>query len=170
MSTPTGKFSQAGIKSGATIATNYSYVAIATVAAFVISSMYYAMLGGIWRAVDPGSMAGAAPSAAKVALEILRTFAVAYTLGRLLRLLAAEDLRNVLVLALWLWFGFSFLMWIGAILWENTPWPVAAIHCGDWLFKTLIIVLILSIGTRRSRARRPGRGPEHSDCELTPAP
>jgi hypothetical protein len=46
-------------------------------------------------------------------------------------------------LALWLWFGFSAMMWTGAIMWEKTPWQIAAIHSGDWLVKTVLIAVIL---------------------------
>jgi len=56
-----------------------------------------------------------------------------------------SDWKTALVLAVWLWFGFSALRWIGAIMWEKTPWQVAAIHSGDWLLKTTLIAPILGV-------------------------
>jgi hypothetical protein len=38
-----------------------------------------------------------------------------------------------------------FVLWTGAILWEKTPWKLAAIHAGDWVVKLLVIVLIVSV-------------------------
>jgi len=33
----------------------------------------------------------------------------------------------------------------GSVLWENTPWKVAAIHAGDWLVKLLVISVIVTL-------------------------
>jgi hypothetical protein len=35
------------------------------------------------------------------------------------------------------------MMWVGAIMWENVPVKLAAIHAGDWLAKTVLIALIV---------------------------
>jgi hypothetical protein len=37
------------------------------------------------------------------------------------------------------------MMWVGAIMWERTPWQVAAIHSGDWLLKTILIGVIVGV-------------------------
>jgi len=50
-----------------------------------------------------------------------------------------------LVLGLALWIGFPFVLWTGAMLHENTPLELAAIHAGDWLVKLLLIGVIVSI-------------------------
>jgi hypothetical protein len=42
-----------------------------------------------------------------------------------------EDAGGGLLLGLALWVGFPFVLWTGAIIWENTPWKLAAIHSGD---------------------------------------
>jgi hypothetical protein len=46
-------------------------------------------------------------------------------------LLGANDWKSAVPLALWLWVGFSAMMWVGAIMWEKTAWQIAAIHSGD---------------------------------------
>jgi len=83
------------------------------------------------------------PSMGRVLAEIVRTLVIAYVLARLISILGSNGWRSAVLLAIWLWFGFSAMMWVGAVMWENTPWPVAAIHAGDWLVKTLLIAFIL---------------------------
>ena len=129
---------------------NYWAVILAAFAAFVMSSLYYSplLLGNVWRRLDPVATAGLTPSPGKMLAEIVRTLVITLVIARLLTLLGAADWKTALVLAVWLWFGFSALMWIGAIMWEKTPWQVAAIHSGDWLLKTMLIALILGVWRR----------------------
>lgn len=77
--------------------------------------------------------------------ELVRTLIITYVLARIFALLGASDWKSSASLALWLWFGFSAMMWVGAMMWEKTPWQVAAIHSGDWLVKTVLIAVILSV-------------------------
>lgn len=126
---------------------NHFAVIVTAVAAFVFSSLYYSpfLLGTVWLAVDPTAAAGMKPSIGRVLGEIARTLMITYVLAHLLALLGSQDWKSGVRLALKLWFGFSFMMWIGAIMWENTPWPVAAIHTGDWLVKTVLMAFLLGI-------------------------
>jgi hypothetical protein len=103
------------------------------------------LLGNVWRAVDPVATAGAKPTIAKAIIEIARTVVIAFVLARLVALLGGTDVRSAVRLALWLWFGFSAMMWVGAIMWEKTPWQVATIHSGDWLVKTVLITAIVGV-------------------------
>ena len=126
---------------------NYRAVVVAALAAFLMSSLYYSplLLGNVWLAVDPASAAGTTPSIGRVLGEIVRTLVITFVVARLIALLGASDWKGAVRLALWLWFGFSGMMWVGAIMWENTPWQVAAIHSGDWLLKTILIVAIVGV-------------------------
>jgi hypothetical protein len=137
---------------------NYWAVVVAALAAFVMSSLYYSplLLGNVWRAVDPGPMAGPIPSIGKVLGEIVRTFVITFVVARLISLLGGSDWKGAVRLALWLWFGFSAMMWVGAIMWEKTPWQVAAIHSGDWLLKTLLIAVILGVWRANGLAKLRG--------------
>jgi hypothetical protein len=103
---------------------NYWAAVVAGLAAFVMSSLYYSplLLGNAWRVVDPGSAVGATPSIGKVVAEMARTLVITYVLARLIALLGDGDWKSVVSFALWLWFGFSAMMWVGAIMWEKTPW------------------------------------------------
>jgi len=134
---------------------NYWAVIVAALAAFVMSSLYYSplLLGNVWRAVDPGPTASATPSIGKVVGEIARTLVITYVLARLIALLGGGGWKAAVRLALWLWFGFSAMMWVGANMWEKTPWQIAAIHSGDWLLKTLLIAVILGVWRRQGISR-----------------
>jgi hypothetical protein len=46
---------------------------------------------------------------------------------------------------LFLWIGFPVILLAGSVLWGNVPWRVAAIHAGDWLVKSLVIAIIVSV-------------------------
>jgi hypothetical protein len=48
-------------------------------------------------------------------------------------------------LGVWLWFGFVFMILVGAVIWDNVPWKLTAIHAGDWLVKLPLMAVILSI-------------------------
>jgi hypothetical protein len=129
---------------------NHWAIFVAAVAAFVMSSLYYSplLLGNVWRTVDPVAAAGMTPSIGKILGEIARTFVIAFVLARLIALMGGDDWKSAVRLALWLWFGFSAMMWIGAVMWEKTPWQVAAIHSGDWPVKTLLIAVMLGLWRR----------------------
>jgi hypothetical protein len=139
---------------------NYLAVLVATFAAFLFSSLYYSpmLLGNVWRAVDPASATATAPSIGNVVGEIVRTFIITYVLARLIVLLGGGGWKRTVRLALLVWFGFSAMMWLGAIMWERTPWQIAAIHSGDWLLKTILICFILGLWRDKSL----GHGNEQS--------
>src|SRR5216683_6839493 len=126
---------------------SYWAVVVAALAAFVMSSLYYSplLLGNVWLAVAPGSTAGTIPSIGRVIGEIIRTLVITFVVARLIALLGGSDWKGAVRLALWLWFGFSGVMWVGAIMWERTPWQVAAIHSGDWLLKIILIAVIVGV-------------------------
>jgi hypothetical protein len=129
---------------------NYWAILVAAVVAFIFSSLYYSpvLLGNVWRAVDAAATAGTKPSIAKALIELARTVVIAFVLARVMALMMSTDLKSAVQLAMWLWFGFSAMMWVGAIMWEKTPWQVAAIHSGDWLVKTVLIAAILGVWRR----------------------
>jgi hypothetical protein len=60
-------------------------IAVAALAAFVLSSLYYSprLAGDLWRAVDPVAVAGMTPSLWKVVAEILRTIVITCVVAHL---------------------------------------------------------------------------------------
>jgi len=129
---------------------NYWAIVAASVAAFVMSSLYYSplLLGNVWRAVDPGATSGMKPSIVRVLGEMVRTLVISIVVAHLIALLGPGDWKSAVDFAFWLWFGFSAMMWVGAIMWEKTPWQIAAIHSGDWLLKTLLIAVVVGVWHR----------------------
>jgi len=129
---------------------NYWAIVVAGVAGFGFSSLYYSplLLGNVWQAVDPAVTVAARPSVAKALVEIARTLVITFVLARVIALMGSGDLKSAVELAVWLWLGFSGMMWIGAIMWERTPWKIAAIHSSDWLVKTVLIAAILGAWRR----------------------
>jgi hypothetical protein len=129
---------------------NYWAVLVAAVAAFATSSIYYSpfVLGNVWRSVDPAAATAGMPSVWIAAAEFARTLVITLVLARVITLLGSKDWMSAVQLTCWLWFGFSAMMWAGAIMWEKTPWQVAAIHSGDWLLKTILIAAILGAWRR----------------------
>ncbi len=48
----------------------------------------------------------------------------------------------------WAWrcgSGFPIVLWTGALIHENTPLRLAAIHAGDWLVQLLVVAVIVSV-------------------------
>ena len=41
--------------------------------------------------------------------------------------------------------GFPFVLWTGAVIHENTPISLAALHAGDWWVKLLLIGVIVVV-------------------------
>lgn len=121
-------------------------IGIATLAAFVLSSVYYSVatpfeqraLGD--RALDRGAVAPW-----KVAVELVRTAVVG---GGFAWIAAQSDLLALpgsLLLALVLWVAFPVVLLTGSVIWEGVPWPTAVLHAGDWLLKLLLVGLVLGL-------------------------
>jgi Protein of unknown function (DUF1761) len=125
---------------------NYLALALAVVAAFIASSLWYSPLvfGKAFLALS-GVAPTAGPDPVRIACELVRTFALAYVIGRLFVLVRIPDWKSALSLGLLLWVGFPVVLLTGSMLWQDVPWRLAAIHSGDWLVKMLLIALILGM-------------------------
>jgi hypothetical protein len=130
------------------MAFNIAAIGAAAVVAFAISSAWYVVFGGQRAALSPGLQgvaADARPSAWKVGVELLRSLVLAAVLAGLASRIGVADWTGALLLGLSAWVGFCLTMWVGAVVWENTPWRLAAIHAGDWLVKVLAIAVIVGV-------------------------
>jgi hypothetical protein len=120
-------------------------VLVASISVFVLSLIYYAALAKQWASVsEAATRGGGRPGPRKAALELVRTLILATVVAGLASRGEIDDPDGGLLLGLALWVGFPFVLWTGAIIWENTPWKLAAIDAGDWLVKLLVIGLIVS--------------------------
>ena len=133
---------------------NFIALAVLTLIAFVASSVWYSpLLFGRQFLELSGATASPQPSPAKALLELLRTFVLGYVIARLMIRLNVMSLKDALEFGFWLWVGFPVILLTGSILWQNVPWPLAAIHSGDWLIKLLLIPVGLELWSRRARLR-----------------
>ena len=109
-------------------------VGVATLAAFLLSGAWYAML----PAQSPATGAGA-PAAAVLLAEILRSAVVATVVAGLAAELDAVGIGEGALLGVVLWIGFPVVLFAGSIVHERYPARLAALHLGDWLLKLALI-------------------------------
>jgi len=131
---------------------HYLSVVVAAVAAFVMSSLWYTAFGKARMELldqDPRATADMRKVPAwKKAAELVREFVIAYVVARFVVLLGVVEWKAAVQLGVWLWFGFVFMILVGAVVWDNVPWKLTAIHAGDWLVKLPLMAVILSVWRR----------------------
>jgi hypothetical protein len=123
---------------------NLLAVAVATVSAFLLGGVYYAIAGS--RLAELRGTDSPPPRASRwmVPIEILRCLVLAVAVAWLATQARTESWVGGVGLGLVLWIGFPFVLWIGAVVHERTPWRLAAIHAGDWLLKLLVVAVVVS--------------------------
>jgi hypothetical protein len=131
---------------GATKMINLWAVAVATVAAFVASSVYYTAFDKL-RATLLGTepAANERPPAWKVGAELARSLVIAASLAVAVARLDVDGAGAVLLLALGVWLAFPVTILTGSVVWDDVPWRLAAIHAGDWLVKAVLIALLVGL-------------------------
>ena len=111
-------------------------IAVATVAAFIA--------GGVYYSVVPVAGEGDMPPW-KLAVELARCLILAAVIAGLASQGDIDTWAGGLALGIALWVGFPFVLWVGAVIHENTPVRLAAVHGGDWLLKLLLIGTIVTV-------------------------
>jgi hypothetical protein len=119
-------------------------VLVATVAAFVVSSVWYVVFD-VQRAEPGDARAAEATPPWKLAVEFLRSLLVAAVVAGLAARGEIDQWTAGVLLGLSLWAGFPFVLLTGSVIWENVPWRLAATHAGDWLAKLLVIAVVVSV-------------------------
>lgn len=121
-------------------------IAVAAVAAFLLSSGYYAAATPLERrAVGAAARDRGRPRLWKVLTEVLRTAVVASAFAWIAHRGGDLDVSHGLVLAVVAWAGFPLVLLTGSVIWENVHPATAALHAGDWLIKLLLIAAILAL-------------------------
>ena len=124
---------------------NLLAVLAATIAAFVSGATYYAVLRREAGGGERGCRQGRAAAPWKLAVELLRGLVVAAVVAGVAVQAEIDEWSGGLLLGLALWIGFPLVLWTGAVIHENTPSKLAAIHAGDWLLKLLVVAVIVSL-------------------------
>lgn len=126
-------------------AVNFAAIAVVVVAAFVISSVYYIVFAKPRTAMlqAAGVTPEGWPQPWKIALELVRNFALAYAIARLVVQTGVSTTGGGLWLGFWLWLAFPVVLLSGSIVWDSAPWKLAAIHAGDWLLKVMLMAAVI---------------------------
>lgn len=127
---------------------NLAAVAVAAVASFVASALWYLIFGNAVARLQK-QWRGAAPPAGPEPLMLLGFFgtqlvlaaAVAYVFSRT----DVSGWPSAAGLGLLLWLGFCATQQLSSTLGEQVPVKLAAIHAGDWLLHLLIISTIVGL-------------------------
>jgi hypothetical protein len=125
--------------------TNVLAVLVATIAAFALGGTYYAVLGERLAEVSAAPATGGQPPPWELAGELLRCLVLAAVVAGIAVQGEIDEWSGGLLLGTALWIGFPLVLWTGAVIHENTPWKLAAIHAGDWLVKLLAVAVIVSV-------------------------
>jgi hypothetical protein len=121
-------------------------IAVATVVAFVASSVYYSVATPVERrALGAAALDRGAVVPWKVALELVRTVVVAGAVAWLAAQAGHQDVRSTLLLAVVLWVALPVVLLTGSIMWERVAPVTAAMHAGDWLLKLLIVAVAVGL-------------------------
>ena len=124
---------------------NYLAVAVAAVAAFILSAAWYAVFGKQLAGLDDTYAAVGSMPAWKVLVELVRSLVVALVLGWLAVGIDITDWAGAVGLGLAAWIAFPVVLLTGSVIHENVPWKLAAIHAGDWLVKLVVVTVIVSL-------------------------
>lgn len=127
------------------LAVNPWAVAVAIAAAFLVSMVWYAVLGARMaklQGADPAPAASERPPVGKILVELLRSAVVAVALSLGLGLMGI-GMPGALLVALVAWVAFPVVLLTGSVTWDRVPVQLAAIHAGDWLIKLLVIAAIV---------------------------
>lgn len=120
-------------------------VATATVAAFFVSSTYYALFStkmATLRGADSAAST-APPAPSKLAAEVLRSLVTATAVAAVIARGQIDTASGVLLLAVIVWLGFPVTLLAGSVLWEDVQPRLAALHAGDWLVKLVAVAAII---------------------------
>ena len=128
---------------------NYWAVFTTGITSFGLSTVWYSrvLFGEVWTAHRSEQL----PATAEwtMLLAPIRELIATYVLALLLARLSIMTLKNALKLALLLWLAFHAVGMAGAILWDNMPWKLGAVHAGDWFMKMVFMAIVLTIWQKR---------------------
>ncbi len=111
-------------------------IGAATIAAFIVSSVYYSVMPAV-PAAEPTAGSGR-PAPWQIAAELVRSAITASLVAGLLHAGDRHGAAAGALLGLVLWV-LPFVLLTGSVVWEGVPVRRAALHTGDWLVKLLAI-------------------------------
>jgi len=124
---------------------NFLAIAVAAVAAFILSGVWYGVFGSQLAELHPAYADSGSPSAKDVIVELARNLMVALVLAWLVDQIGVEDWVQAALLGSALWIGIAVVLLIGSVYHEKVPVKLASIHAGDWLLKLVVIAIIVGV-------------------------
>ncbi len=123
---------------------NLLAIVVATVGAFVASTVYYTVFGAALAAQLGTGPSSDRPPLWKILVELLRSLTVTVGFALALTMMDVTGL-GVLLFAAAVWLLFPVAILSGSVVWDSVPWRLAAIHAGDWLVKAILIALVVGL-------------------------
>jgi hypothetical protein len=99
--------------------------------------------------MNPGAMVAMKIPAGEMLGEFVHNLVISFVLAHFVVRLGVGDWKAAVQLGLWVWVGFQAMLLMGAVIHENMPWTLYAIHAGDALTKTLFMTFILGVWRAR---------------------
>lgn len=132
---------------------NSRAVLVVGLTAFALSIVWYspALFGGIWRTL--GHAHPDAMPAWKTLIAPLRELIAAAALAQLIVRLRIASWQGAAGLGFGLWLAFHAVQMAGAVIWDDMPWKLGAVHAGDWLMKMVFMAVALALW-HRAKARQ----------------
>ncbi len=124
---------------------NYLAILVAAVAAFVLSSTWYVVVGYQGPESTAGTEPAQRPPAWMIAAELARSLVVGTVVALAATKMDVTTWTGGLLLGLVAWIGFPFVLLTGSMIWDKVPFRTAAVHAGDWLLKLLMIAVVVSV-------------------------
>ena len=100
---------------------NFLAIAVAAVAAFIISGVWYGVLGGQLAELHPAYADSGPPSARDAIVELARNLVVALAVAWLVDEIGVDDWAQAALLGFVLWIGFPVVILIGSVYHEKVP-------------------------------------------------
>ncbi|MBO9626380.1 MAG: DUF1761 domain-containing protein [Microbacterium sp.] len=121
-------------------------IAVATVAGFIVSSVYYMVFTPLEQRASQGrAVERAKPGAVQIVSELVRTAVLATAFAWIAAQSGLLALPGALLLALVLWIAFPVVLLTGSVMWDRALVATAVLHGGDWLVKLLLVALITAL-------------------------
>jgi len=124
---------------------NFLAIAVAAVAAFILSGIWYGVFGSQLAELHPAYADSGSPSAKDVIVELARNLVVGIVTAGLIEQIGIDDWAQAALLGFALWIGIAVVLLIGSVYHEKAPVKLASIHAGDWLFKLVVIAIIIGV-------------------------
>ena len=119
-------------------------IAIAAVAAFILSSVYYIVAPKAPPASAEHTARDERPKPWQVLLELGRSAIVAGLIAGLMIAAGWSGAWAGALLGLSL-FALPLVLLAGSVQWEKVPVSTAALHAGDWLLKLVLVGVVVGL-------------------------